>query len=862
MTETIRLLPLLAAVTLTIAACGGTSPAPPAEAVPPGTESGAAAPATTDDAVAGWPEIGSPLPPDPALEARVDSLLAAMSVEEKVGQIIQADVRRVTPDDVRRYHLGSVLNGGGGFPNDDKYATVQDWLDLADAMYDASTDTSDGGTGVPLIWGVDAVHGHNNVIGATLFPHNVGLGAANDPELLRRIGEVTAREVRVTGHDWNFGPTVAVPRDDRWGRTYEGYSEDPEIVAKYAEAMVLGLQGEPGTEAFLDGRHVIATAKHFIGDGATEGGEDQGDAVVSEEELRTVHGPGYFTALAAGVQSVMVSFSSWNGVKMHASAYMLTDVLKETMGFDGLLVGDWNAHGQIPGCTNASCPTTIQAGLDMFMVPDDWKALYENTLAQVRSGEISADRLDDAVRRILRVKIRAGLLDRGGPSSRPFAGDDSVLGSPEHRAVAREAVRKSLVLLKNNGGVLPIGPGQRVLVAGDGADDIGKQSGGWTLTWQGTGNVNADFPGATSVWDGIRDAVEAAGGTPVLSVDGTFDPAEPPDVAVVVYGEDPYAEFQGDRETVDYPRGDGSELALLRGLDEAGIPVVSVFITGRPLWVSPEMNASQAFVVAWLPGSEGVGVADVLVADADGRVRHDFQGRLSFSWPRSPDQVLLNRGDAEYDPLFPYGYGLDYSDDVVVAELSEEGGTFGSFRGRTVYFDGGPVAPWRLWVSGASGERIEAATGRTESRGGEVTVSVEDRRAQEDARTARWSGDGRGSVLLAAVTGVDLSREVNGAMALAFDVRVDEAPTAPVTLFVASGEGGAALDVTELLAGAPAGTWTTLRIDLGCLREAGLDPTDVTLPWGLATDGRLTLAFSDVRLVDGSEGAAVCPGGA
>lgn len=814
--------------------------------------SGMAGCVASDSTDPGWPTVESPVPLDAEVESRVDDLLGRMTLEEKVGQIIQADARRVTPQDVKDYHLGSVLNGGGGFPNEDKYASVQDWLDLADRLYDASVDTSDGGVPIPIIWGVDAVHGHNNVIGATLFPHNVGLGAANDPELLREIGRVTAREVRVTGHDWNFGPTVAVPRDGRWGRAYEGYSEDPEIVSAYAAAMVLGLQGDPGSDDFLDGHHVIATAKHFIGDGATEGGVDQGDAVVSEEELRQVHGAGYVSALESGVQSVMASFSSWNGVKLHAREDLLTDVLKETMGFDGIVVGDWNAHGQIPGCTNESCPETINAGLDMFMVPDDWKALYGNTLAQARSGEIPSERLEDAVRRILRVKIRAGVLDRGRPSTRPYAGDERVLGSPEHRAVARRAVRESLVLLKNDGGVLPLDPEQHVLVAGDGADDIGKQSGGWTLTWQGTGNTNSDFPGATSIWDGIQAKVEEAGGRATLSPDGSFDSTDPPDVAVVVFGEDPYAEFQGDRDDVNYPRDEGSDLGLLRRLSDEGIPVVSVFITGRPLWVNPELNASDAFVVAWLPGSEGVGVSDVLMAGADGAVE-DFRGRLSFSWPRWPDQTVLHRGMPGYDPLFEFGYGLSYGEDVTVPELPEDWDGGGSVLGETTYFEGGAVAPWVLRVRGPDGRSVTAATGRTASAGNEIVVTVEDRRVQEDARQAIWNGVAQGGVLLSSDGPVDLST-VLGDGALAFDVRVDTAPTDAVRLTFAhetdSGSVQGAIDVTEALSEALTGEWTTIQVDTRCLREAGLDESRVLSPWGLETDGSMTLAFSDVRWTD------------
>jgi beta-glucosidase len=809
-----------------------------------------------------WPRVESPVPADPELDARVEGLLSRMTLEEKVGQIIQADVRKVTPGQVRTYRLGSVLNGGGGFPNFEKNATVQDWLDLADRMWDASVDTADGGVGIPIIWGVDAVHGHNNVMGATLFPHNVGLGAANNPDLLRRIGEVTAREVRVTGQDWNFGPTVAVPRDDRWGRAYEGFSEDPAIVSAYARAIVTGLQGVPGTPEFLDDDHVIATAKHFIADGGTVGGRDQGDAVGTEEMLREIHAPGYVAALEAGVQSVMASFSSWNGVKLHARADLLTGVLKETMGFDGLLVGDWNAHGQIPGCTNESCAETVNAGLDMFMVPDDWEELYHSTLAQARSGEIPEARLDDAVRRVLRVKARAGVLDRGRPSSRPYAGDESVLGGAEHRAVARQAVRESLVLLKNHDGTLPLSPVQRVMVAGSGAHDIGKQTGGWTLTWQGTGNQNSDFQGATSIWEGIRQAVESAGGTAELIPEGAFDPGAPPDVAIVVFGENPYAEFQGDRQTVDFPRGKREELALLRRLDESGIPVVSVFLTGRPLWVSPELNASDAFVVAWLPGSEGSGIADVLFTDLDGAVAHDFMGRLSFSWPKRPDQAVLNVGDPDYDPLFSYGFGLSYGDDGELPRLSEEWLETSTTESGTILFAGSTVPPWRLWVEGESGveERREAAAGRTASWDGEVEVSVRDRRVQEDAREVRWPGTGVGRVMVAGVTGADLSRESNGGMGVAFDVMLEEPLQEPLWLLVGSEDGAEIrVDITDLLDEPPVGEWSTLRFRLSCLAEAGVDMERITIPWGLEARGPSAVVFSDVRLVTEADGPMVCP---
>jgi beta-glucosidase len=614
-----------------------------------------------------WPVPRRALPEDPQLEQAVEALLARLSLQEKVGQLLQVERGEVSTDDIRRYHLGSVLSGGGSHPSTGN--TPADWLALADQYYDASMDTSDGRPGIPVLWGTDAVHGHNNVRGATIFPHNIGLGATWNPRLIRRIGEVTAIEVAVTGLDWTFGPCVAVARDDRWGRTYEAYSEDPRIHLELARAMVSGLQGAAGTQGFLAAGTVVATAKHFIGDGGTAGGVDQGDTQVLEEELRDVHGPGYVAALEAGVQTVMVSFSSWQGRKMHGFGELIEGVLKQRMGFDGLVVGDWNGHGQLPGCTNRSCPEAFNAGVDLFMVPyrSDWVALYANLLAQVGSGEIDPARLDDAVRRILRVKMRAGLFDRGRPSQRPYAGALEHFGSQEHRAVARQAVRESLVLLKNHDQLLPLSRRQRVLVAGDGADDVAKQCGGWTYTWQGTGTSNADFPGATSIWEGVRTVVEAGGGSAELSPDGSY--SEVPDVAIVVYGENPYAEMVGDRSDLDYGRSRPQDLALLRDLGAAGVPVVSVFLSGRPMWTTPEINASDAFVAAWLPGTEGLGVAEVLFRDTHGAIAHNFRGKLPFSWPRLADRVV-NLGDEVYDPLYVYGYGLRYPVDT--ADYSNE----------------------------------------------------------------------------------------------------------------------------------------------------------------------------------------------
>jgi beta-glucosidase len=592
------------------------------------------------------------------VEAQVAALLARMTLEQKVGQMVQAEIRSVTPDDVRKYRLGSVLNGGGAWPGANRHASVADWVALADAFYEASMDTAGNAPAIPIVWGTDAVHGHNNVIGATLFPHNIGLGAARDPVLVERIGAATAREVAATGLDWTFAPTVAVVRDDRWGRTYEGYSEDPQIVREYAGRMVRGLQGAPGTREFLDSSHVLATAKHFIGDGGTTNGEDRGDTRGTEAELLQLHGQGYVAAIEAGVQTIMASYNSWNGWKLHGHHQLLTDVLKQRMKFDGIVVSDWDGVDEVQGCSKDKCAQAINAGVDMIMVPNDWKNFITNTLEQVRAEKIPMARIDDAVTRILRVKIRAGLFERGRPSSRPLANKAALIGAPEHRAVARQAVRESLVLLKNERGLLPLKRKASVLVVGAGADNIPQQTGGWTVSWQGTGNTNADFPGATSILQGITRAVGEAGGKVSSSVDGLQQSR--PDVAVVVFGETPYAEWFGDLRSIDFRSAGGAELALLQQLRQASVPTVCVFLTGRPLAVEQQLAACDAFVVAWLPGTEGGGIADVLFRKANGTVNYNFVGKLSFSWPRSAAQTALNRDDSGYDPLFPYGFGLRY----------------------------------------------------------------------------------------------------------------------------------------------------------------------------------------------------------
>jgi beta-glucosidase len=789
-----------------------------------------------------WPAIESPVPRDPEFEKRIDDLLARLSIEDKVGQVIQGEIRHLEPKDVRKYRLGSVLNGGGVQPYGKKWASVDDWLALADAFWEASMDTSTGGVAIPVIWGTDAVHGHTNVFGATVFPQYIGLGATRNTELIHEIGRITAVEIAVSGLDWDFSPTVAVVRDDRWGRAYESWSEDPEIARTYAGAMVSGLQGKAASEDFLGGDRVVACAKHFLGDGGTANGVDRADNSSTEADLRDVHGEGYFAALEAGVQTVMASFSSWQGLKMHGNKGLLTEVLKGQMGFDGFVVGDWNGHADVEGCSNKSCPEAFNAGVDMFMVPEDWKALRANTIDQVESGEIPMERLDDAVRRILRVKMRAGLFDQGKPSSRPLAGRTELLGSLDHRAVARQAVRESLVLLKNNDGLLPLERAQTVLVAGDGAHNIGKQCGGWTLTWQGNDTKNEDFPGGSSIWQGIKRVVEKAGGTATLSEDGSF--GTKPDVAVVVFGEEPYAEFQGDRETLDYGFSKPDDLKLLKRLKTAGVPVVSVFLSGRPMWVNPELNASDAFVAAWLPGSEGVGVAEVIFKSADGAAHHDFKGTLAHSWPRTAVQKALNLGDDDYDPLFAYGFGLTYSDNENLAELPEDPGGAIPDAGRTVYFRGGSVAPWQLFVGDSHFWAVKTVGGNASTWDRDnLVVTAVDRELQEDARAARWAGYDLAVLYLEAAQAIDLTPEASDCMVLAFDVMVEEPPSASVYAAMRCGEGcEGRIDITEALARSRVGEWRTMKLRLR----------------HFATEGTLALRFAGIRLEPAAEGDEPC----
>jgi beta-glucosidase len=598
-----------------------------------------------------WPAIHSAIPQDPALERKVRKLVASMTLRQKVAQMTQAEIKSATPADVKTYGLGSVLNGGGSWPDMEKNAKASVWVKLADQYYAASMASA---VHQPVLWGTDAVHGHGNVNGATLFPHNIGLGAAHDPELIGEIGKSVGKAVRATGINWAFAPTVAVVQDPRWGRTYESFSADPLLVRQYAKIYVEGLQGRFSTDG-----NVVASVKHYMGDGGTDNGKNEGLNSASMAQMINIHGQGYYGALEAGAQTVMASYNSWTDSatgtaygKMHGSKYMLTDVLKDKLGFDGFVISDWNGIMHVPGCTIDHCAAAINAGVDMIMVPMNWKDFIDNTVKDVETGAIPESRIDDAVTRILRVKLRAHLADK-----RPGAAKGAGLeASMVDRPLARRAVRESLVLIKNNDAVLPLRPGSSLLVVGKSADNLSNQSGGWSRTWQGDDNVRSDYAHSDSVLEAIRAA--NAKGSVTYSATGKDVDASKFDVVIAVVGEGPYSESAGDigpasslSHTARYPE----DLAVLKAVSGKGIKVVTVFETGRPSYANDLINASDAFVVAWLPGSEGKGVTDVLFHNPSAKLAYDFRGSLSFPWPGAACPEM------GHVPQFPMGYGLSYA---------------------------------------------------------------------------------------------------------------------------------------------------------------------------------------------------------
>ena len=602
---------------------------------------------------------------DPVIRQKAEALLARMNLEQKIGQMTLTERLSVTPADVRAFHLGGVLSGSGSCPGSNR---PEDWVAMNDAYWAASMARDEKRLAIPLLYGVDAIHGHNNVRGATIFPHNIGLGAANDHDLLKRVARVTAREILATGVEWTFAPNLSVAKDIHWGRTYESYSEDTGIVTSYAGEFIRALQADLGTDS------VVACIKHWVGDGGTTNGIDQGDVALSMDELETVHMRPYRQAIDAGALTIMASFSSWNGDKCHGNKFLLTDILKTRWGFSGFVISDWDGIDYLSEDYHDAVALAVNAGIDMFMVSESWQDFIAHLIRHVQRGSVSMKRIDDAVSRILKVKLAYGLFEKPRPQERTWSNHASF-GSSEHRSVAREAVRKSLVLLKNENRLLPLAKNARVLVAGKNANNLGHQCGGFSIVWQGTcGNEMVE--GGTSVWEGIRQVAANAS----LSQEDYGADADPAlhDVAIVVIGEHPYAEGLGDvREgnhliveagsqikgsiNVLRPYGKTLELASLhpedlrtiRTITEKGIPAVVVMISGRPLVVDRELEASSAFVAAWLPGSEGHGIADVLFGD------FDFHGKLSFSWPGNSVNAPAGHRKS-HAPLFPRGYGMTY----------------------------------------------------------------------------------------------------------------------------------------------------------------------------------------------------------
>jgi beta-glucosidase len=577
-------------------------------------------------------------------EARALDLLARMTLEEKLGQMTQVEKNSISDNDVYRYFIGSILSGGGGYPRGNN--TPEGWIDMVDGFQAAALDTR---LGIPLIYGVDAVHGHNNLYGATIFPHNIGLGAADDPELVEKIARATAEEMLATGIPWNFAPVLAVVQDIRWGRTYEAFGEDTELVTRLGIAYQNGLQAAAEDDSIF----VLATPKHYIGDGGTIWGTsttenwqlDQGDTQMDEATLRELFLPPYQAAVDAGAQNIMISYSSWNGVKLHGHEYLIKDVLKGELGFEGFVLSDWGGIDQVDSDYYTAVVTAINAGIDMNMVPQGYQRYLTVLQQAVEKGDISMERIDDAVLRILTVKFRLGLFEQ--PFADPAYRD--TIGSDAHRELAREAVAKSLVLLKNENAALPISKDAKlVYVAGAIADDIGIQCGGWTIEWQGkSGNIT---PGTT-----ILNAIEAtATGEVRFNRFGKFDDGRKADVAIVVVGERPYAEGRGDNIN---PSLSDVDIELIKRVHEQSERVVVILISGRPLVITEALPYVNAFVAAWLPGTEGQGVADVLFGD------RPFTGKLPFTWPRSADQLPFDFDNLPTEgcdaPLFPFGYGLD-----------------------------------------------------------------------------------------------------------------------------------------------------------------------------------------------------------
>jgi beta-glucosidase len=576
-------------------------------------------------------------------DKQAKELLSKMTLEEKIGQMTQAENCKLQSDtDIQKYFLGSVLSGGNADPENGN--SLQAWTDLYDRYQKQALQTR---LAIPILYGIDALHGHNNVLGAVIFPHNIGLGCTRDPNLVREIARITALEIRATGINWTFAPCVTVPQDIRWGRTYEGFSENTELVKILGAAQVRGYQGGDLSNPLS----VLACAKHYIGDGGTKFGTskgqmlDQGDVQTDEPALRKIFLSPYKDAIDQGVGTIMPSYSSFNGLKCSANKHLLTEVLKGELGFQGFLISDYKAIKQIDPDFNEAVKISVNAGMDMAMEPNTYDQFFVTLKKLAQTGDVPMTRIDDAVTRILRVKFAMGLMDK----NRSVLADRSLhkeFGSADHRQVARQAVRESLVLLKNEKNLLPISKNiSRIHVAGKSADDIGNQCGGWTIQWQGeSGNITS---GATTVLQAIKNSVSP---DTKITFSKNGDNAQGAQLGIAVIGETPYAEYYGDvRESIL----EQQDIETVKNLKKANIPVLVILISGRPMIINDVLEQADAFIAAWLPGSEGPGVADVLFGD------YKPTGKLSFTWPKSPEQIPLSA--IKDEPLFRYGYGLSYT---------------------------------------------------------------------------------------------------------------------------------------------------------------------------------------------------------
>lgn len=836
-----------------------------------------------------WPRVQNKYQSRSQEEKHIRAILGQMTLEEKVGQMIQPEMQQLTPEEAGRYKFGSALNGAGVWPSRNKHTSAKEWASTVDAYWVAVDEAFQRRPfRIPFMWAVDAIHGNNNLFGATIFPHNIGLGAANDPRLIEQIGQATAREIAACGMDWTFAPTVAVPRDFRWGRHFEGYSDDPEIVYRYAGCMVRGLQGE--TSADQSVCRIVSSVKHWIGDGGTCCGIDRGITECSEEDLLNVHGMGYVSALAAGAYVVMVSFSSWkhfanydhapeDGIvynyKLHGSRYLIHDVLKQKMGFDGVVVTDWDGHGEVSKCSLGDARYAFNAGVDVLMVEArrDWQSVYFNAIEDVQAGRISLARIDDAVERILRMKFRAGLWDTTRPIKRAAVRNAGITGCEAHRRLAREAVRKSLVLLKNRSNILPIQLNSRILLTGSAADNIQKQMGGWSLSWQGIDVTPEDFPHACT----LAKAVAKVVGSENCFLDPLLQSANPGefDVALVAIGEDSYAEMKGDIRpwrTLEYAALKPSyfrDREILQTLRKAHSNIVTIFFSGRPLYLNEEINLSDAFVAAWLPGGEAEGITDVLIRAEDGSIGHDFQGRLPCRWPATkrafathqPPRSLTNAIDPiEIQPevLFPRGFGLSYRK----KELSARHNAIDlpinigpalppAIPARRPLQVLGPqacdkyclrIAGNGFWV-GSDVSRCkptDALLGRLEpidylGAKDAIAADFNGRIASIYVRTEdQQPEDLRGYLLVKA--------------SLAFDIKLQLPPQGTVLLachdcYPSQG----AVNITSLLKAATQGHWTTIRVPLSELERHGSEFQHINTPFMLYTENRMTFVLGNIR---------------